>query len=70
MNLEWIAQKGTSLMALVIGLGFIAIALLYNQYMYFFFCLALIAFIYGYKQFRKRDTPFQKRERELRRKTM
>jgi hypothetical protein len=70
MNLEWIAQKGTSLMAFVVGLGFIAVALAYHQYMYFFFCLALIALIYGYRQFRKRDTPFEKRERELRRKTM
>ena len=70
MKLEWIAQKATSLMAFIVGLGFIAVGLSYHQYMYFFFCLALIAFIYGYRQLRKRDTPFEKRERELRRKIM
>jgi hypothetical protein len=70
MNLEWIAQKGTSLMAFIVGLGFIAVSLLYPRYMYFFLCIAILAFIYGYRQLKKRDTPFEKRERELRRKTM
>jgi len=70
MNMEWIAQKGTSLMAFIVGLGFIGVGLLYRQYMYFFFLIAVIALVYGYRQFRKRVTPFEKRERELRRKTM
>ncbi len=57
-------------MALFVGLGFIAVAFFYRQYMYFFFCLAIIAFVYGYRQFRRRDTPFERHEREMRRKTM
>lgn len=68
--MEWIAQKSTGLMAFIIGLGLIAVALFYRNYMYFFFCLAIIAFVYGYRQFRRHDTPFQRHEREMRRKTM
>jgi 4-hydroxybenzoate polyprenyltransferase len=70
MNLEWISQKGTSLMAIIVGLGFVIIAYLDSQYRYFYLCIAIVAFIYGYKQFKRRDTPFEKREREIRRKEM
>jgi 4-hydroxybenzoate polyprenyltransferase len=70
MNLEWISQKGTSLTAIVIGLGFAAIAFVHSQYRYFYLCVAIVALVYGYKQFRRRDTPFERREREMRRKTM
>jgi len=67
---EWIAAKSASLMAFVIGLGFIGIASLYNQYRYFFLCLALLAVVYGIKQLKKRDTPFERHEREMRRKQL
>jgi hypothetical protein len=70
MNLEWISQKGTGLMAIVAGLGLIAFAILHSQYFYFYICAAIAAFIYGFRRFKKRDTPFERRERELRRKTM
>ncbi len=70
MNLEWISQKGTSLLAIAVGLGFIAIAFIHSQYKYFWLCLAIIALVYGYRQFKKRDTPFERREREIRRKNM
>jgi 4-hydroxybenzoate polyprenyltransferase len=70
MNLEWISQKGKSLMAFIAGLGFIVIAYLDTQYRFFHLCIAIVALIYGYKQFKRRDTPFEKREREIRRKEM
>ncbi len=57
-------------MAFVVGLGFIGVAFLDSQYRYFHLCIAIIALVYGYKQFKKRDTPFERREREIRRKTM
>jgi hypothetical protein len=67
---EWIAAKSASLMAFVIGLGFIGIASLYSQYRYFFLCLAVLAVAYGIKQLKKRDTPFERHEREMRRKQL
>jgi hypothetical protein len=67
---EWIAAKGTSLMSFVIGLGFLGIAAIYGEYRYFFLCVALISIYIGVKQLRKQDTPFQKHEREMRRKQM
>jgi len=70
MNLEWVSQKSTGLIAMAVALIFIAFAFLYSQYMYFHICVAVVAFIYGCRQLKKRDTPFERRERELRRKTM
>ena len=70
MNLEWISRKGASLMAVVIGLGFITAAIFEHKYRAFHICVAVIALIYGYKQYRKHDTPFESQERELRRKRM
>ena len=70
MNLEWISQKGPSLLAIIVGLAFLAIAVFNSQYRYFFLCAAIVALVYGNRQYKKRDTPFEKRERELRRKTM
>jgi hypothetical protein len=67
---EWIAEKGPFLMALIVGLGFIGIAYLDNEYRYFHVCIAIIAFVYGYRQLRRHDTPFQRHEREIRRKQM
>ena len=70
MNLEWISQKSSSLMGIAVGLGFIAFAFLFSQYMYIHLCVAVVALVYAYKQFKKRATPFEKREREIRRKVM
>ena len=70
MNWEWISEKSTSLMAGIAGLIFIAVALLDSRYRYFFLCAAVIAFYYAYKRYKKRDTPFEKHEREIRRKRL
>ena len=67
---EWIAVKGPSLAGFLLGLALIGVACLERQYRWLFICLALVAFIYGFKQFRRHDTPFQRHERETRRKTM
>jgi hypothetical protein len=70
MNLEWISEKGAGLIAFVVGLGFIAIGFFDSQYRYFHLAVAIIAFGYGYKQIKRRDTPFERREKELRRKQL
>lgn len=70
MNLGWISEKGAALMGLLVGLGLLAMAYFYSQYRYFFICVALVAFGYSYKQLRKQDTPFEKHERNLRRRTL
>jgi hypothetical protein len=70
MNLAWISQKGAGLMAILVGLLFIAFSFLHSQYRYFHICVAIVAFVYGYRQFKKQDTPFERRERELRRKAL
>jgi len=70
MNLSWLSEKGAGLTAAVVGLAFIALSFLHVQYRYFYFCVAIVVFLYSYRQFKKRDTPFEKHERELRRKTM
>jgi len=70
MNMEWIAEKGTSLLAFIIAAGLIGIAALDAQYRYLYICVAIIFFVYGYRRLKKRDTPFQRREREMRRKNM
>ncbi len=70
MNWEWISEKGTSLVAGSAGLFFLAVALLDRRYRYFFLCAAAVAFFYAHKRFKKRDTPFEKHEREIRRKRL
>jgi 4-hydroxybenzoate polyprenyltransferase len=70
MNLEWISEKGTSLLAAVVGLGFIVIAYLNSQYRYFHLCVAIVVLVYAYKRFKRRDTPFERREREARRRRL
>jgi predicted membrane protein len=67
---DTLAQKGTSLTALFIALMFLVFAFFYIQYRYLHICIAVLALIYGYRQLKKRDTPFEKRERELRSKRM
>ena len=57
-------------MAIAVALIFIAFSFLHSQYKYFHLCVAIVALVYAYRQFKKRDTPFEKHERELRRKTM
>jgi hypothetical protein len=67
---EWIAEKAASLLAFLVGLGFVGVSFLEPKYRYFFLCLALVAFVYGCKQYRKHDTPFERREREMKRKQL
>jgi hypothetical protein len=67
---EWIAEKGASLLAFLIGLGLIGVSFLEPQYRYFFLCLSLIAIVYGCKRLKKHDTPFERREREMKRKQL
>jgi hypothetical protein len=67
---EWVAEKGTSLLAFLIGLGCIGVSFLEPQYRYFFLCLAVLALIYGCKKYRKHDTPFERHEREMKRKQL
>ncbi len=67
MNKAWITEKAPGLLAVAIGLGFIGIAYLDAQYRYFHLVVAAIALYYGYKRISRQETPFQKRERELRR---
>jgi hypothetical protein len=70
MKLEWIADKGNSLLAFLVGLVFLALTYINSQYRYFLLCVAIVFLALGYKQIRKRDTPFERRERELRRKRL
>jgi len=70
MNLAWISQKSAGVMAVVVGLLFLAFSYLHGPYRYFHLCVAVVAFLYGYRQFKKRDTPFERHEREMRRKTL
>lgn len=70
MNYEWISEKGAGLTAFAVGLVLLVISYFESQYRYVFLVGGIIALYFGYKQLRKRDTPFQKRERELRRKRL
>jgi hypothetical protein len=67
---EWVAEKGTSLLAFLVGLGFIGVSFLDPQYRYFFLCLAIVVIAYACKRYKKHDTPFEKRDREMKRKQM
>ena len=67
---EWIAEKGTSLLAFLIGIGLIGISFLEPQYRYFFLCVAVVSIWYGYRQLKKHATPFERREREMKRKQL
>jgi hypothetical protein len=70
MVLERLSQKGSSFIAFFIALVFLVLTVWDVRYRYFFLCVAILAFIYGCRQFKKRDTPFERHEREIRRKTM
>jgi len=67
MNLTWISEKSTGLVAIVIGLGFLGIAYFDAHYRYFHLAVALIVLYFGYKRVTHQETPFERRERELRR---
>ncbi len=70
MNWQFVSQKAPSLTAFLVGLVFLALAALDVRHRYFHLCVVLVALFYGYRQWKKRDTPFEKRERELRRKNL
>jgi hypothetical protein len=67
MNMEWIAQKGSSLTAFAVAIGLLGLSFYHSQYRYLYLCVALAVFVCGIKLFKKRETPFERRERELRR---
>jgi hydrogenase/urease accessory protein HupE len=67
---EWIAEKSTALMAFLIGLGALAAAVMNSRYRYVCLCVALLAIFYGYRQIKKHDTPFERHERDLRRRKL
>jgi hypothetical protein len=70
MDMEWISEKSASLTSFAVMLGFICLSFLHSQYRYVYLIVALCALIYGLKKFKKHDTPFERRERELRRKNL
>ncbi len=70
MNLTWISEKGAGFMGFLVALAFLTTAYFYSQYRYFFICVAVVGIAYGCKQLRKQDTPFEKHEREMRRRTL
>ncbi len=70
MNWEWISQKSAGLIAIAAGLALIAVGFFNRQYRYVFLCVAVVVLVYGYKQLKKRCTPFERREREIRRRTL
>lgn len=65
---EKLAQKSTSYTAFLVALVFLVFAFLDLRYRYFCLCVAILCFIYGFKKLKKRDTPFERHERETRRK--
>jgi hypothetical protein len=67
---ETLAQKGTSFISFFVALVFLVFALMDVRYRYVHLCIAVLALIYGYKKLKKRDTPFEKHEREIRRKNL
>ncbi len=70
MNLAWISEKSAGLLALLVGLGFLGLAYFDSQYRYFHLAVALVAFYFAYKRITRRETPFERREREMRRNSM
>ncbi len=67
---DWIAEKSTGLMAFLVALAFICVAFFYYQFRFVCICVALIAIVYGCKQMKKHDTPFERHEREMKRKQL
>ena len=70
MNWDWVAEKSTGLMSFLVGLGFVGASLLHGRYRYFYLFIALLAILYGFKQLKKHDTPFERHERDLRRRKL
>ncbi len=67
MNVTWISEKAPGLLAVVIGLGFLGAAYFDVHYRYFHLVVAAVALYYGWRRISRQETPFEKRERELRR---
>jgi hypothetical protein len=70
MNMEWISEKGASLLAFAVGLGLIGMSFVDSPYRFLFFFVAIGVLIYAYKRFKRHETPFEKHERELRKKRL
>jgi hypothetical protein len=70
MNMEWISEKGSSLISFAIVLAFIGLSFFHSQFRYLYLVVAFCVLIYGIKKLKTHDTPFERRERELRRKSL
>ena len=66
MKMIWIYEKMPSLLAFLIGLGLIGISILDSQYRYLCILLGISAFYYGYRYLKRKETPFERKEREIR----
>jgi hypothetical protein len=66
MRNGWMWENTSSVLAFVVGIGFIVVAFLDAQYRYLYLLLAILAFYYGYRRFGHKETPFERKEREMR----
>jgi membrane protein implicated in regulation of membrane protease activity len=66
MKLIWVWEKMPALLAFLIGLGFVGVSVLDAQYRYLYILLAILAFYYGYRYLKRKETPFERKEREMR----
>ncbi|MBP1608849.1 MAG: hypothetical protein H6Q04_1084 [Acidobacteria bacterium] len=66
MKKLWVNEKMPSLLAFLIGLGLIGVAILDSQYRYFYILLGIMAFYYGFRNWKRKETPFERKEREMR----
>jgi hypothetical protein len=66
MKMTWIWENAPSLIAFIVGLGFVGVSFLDAQYRYLYVLLAILAFYYGYRRFGRKETPFERKEREMR----
>jgi hypothetical protein len=66
MKRIWFYEKMQSLLAFLIGLGFVGVSILDSQYRYLYILLGILAFFYGYRNLKRKETPFERKEREMR----
>ena len=66
MKKLWVNEKMPSLLAFLIGFGLIGVAILDSQYRYFYILLGIMAFYYGLRNWKRKETPFERKEREMR----
>jgi len=66
MKSAWMWEKIPSILAFLIGLGFVGVSILDAKYRYLYILLGILAFYYGYRNWKRKETPFERKERELR----